>query len=219
MPQTRRTGSRRRRGPAGPDDARWQTVLDAAAREFAHRGFLAASTTAIARRLGLKQGSLYYYIPSKRRALELVCQVSTEAMLGGLGEIAAGPGKADEKLRRAIDFHVAWLAGRPNYCFTFLRERKHVTGAAGRLLADTARRYESLFEAIVSEGVAAGRFRADCDPARTGFAILAAINAFALGAHHAHRALDPGLGAWIAALMLPGLAATAPARRNRRPNA
>ena len=39
-----------------------------------------------------------------------------------------------------------WLGGRRDYCLTFLRERRHVAGPAGRLLADTARRYDRLFE-------------------------------------------------------------------------
>lgn len=191
-------------------------VLDAAAREFAERGFLAASTTAIARRLGLKQGSLYYYIPSKRRALELVCQISTEAMLGGLGEIASGAEPAEDRLRRAVAFHVSWLTGRPDYCLTFMRERRHVTGAAGRLLAETARRYEALFEAILRDGVETGRFRGTCDPARTAFAVLAMINAFALRAHRARRAPAADLAAWVAELALAGVAREAAVPRRPR---
>jgi AcrR family transcriptional regulator len=210
-----RAGARR---PPPKRETRWQAVLDAAAAEFAERGFLGASTAAIAKRLGLKQGSLYYYIPSKQRALELVCQLSTEEMVGGLTEIAARDGDPFEQLRRAIAFHMEWLGGRRDYCLTFLRERRHVTGPAGRLLADTARRYERLFEQIIRAGVAEGSFRADCNPAQAAFATLAVANAFGLRAQRHGTPLPPGAARWIAEAMLGGLAAPrrrAAAHRNR----
>jgi AcrR family transcriptional regulator len=196
---------RGRQGSRAKRDLRWRAVLDAAAAEFATRGFLGASTGAIARRLGLKQGSLYYYIPSKQRALELVCQLSTEEMLGGLMEIVARNGDPVEQLRRALAFHMEWLGGRRDYCLTFLRERRHVAGPPGRLLADTARRYERLFEQIVRAGVARRRFRADCNPAQAAFAALAIANAMGLRAHRHGAALPPGTERWIADLVLGGL--------------
>jgi AcrR family transcriptional regulator len=192
---------------------RWRAVLDAAAAEFASRGFLGASTGAIAHRLGLKQGSLYYYIPSKHRALELVCQLSTEEMLGGLMEIVNREDDPAGQLRRAIAFHLEWLGGRRDYCLTFLRERRHVAGPAGRLLADTARRYERLFEQIIRAGVARRRFRADCNPARAAFAILAVANAIGLRAHRHGAALAPSTARWIAAMTLHGLLRASKSRR------
>jgi TetR/AcrR family transcriptional regulator, cholesterol catabolism regulator len=198
---------RARRHRDAKHEVRWRAVLDAAAAEFATRGFLGASTGAIAKRLGLKQGSLYYYIPSKQRALELVCQLSTEEMLGGLMEIVARNGDPHEQLRRAITFHMEWLGGRRDYCMTFLRERRHVAGPAGRLLADTARRYERLFEQMVRAGMARGRFRRDCNPAQAAFATLAVANAVALRAHRHGTPLPPGTARWIADLTLEGLIA------------
>ncbi|MFO0988692.1 MAG: TetR family transcriptional regulator [Alphaproteobacteria bacterium] len=196
----------RRPGKRGAKrDLRWRAVLDAAAAEFASRGFLGTSTGAIARRLGLKQGSLYYYIPSKQRALELVCQLSTEEMLGGLMEIVSRDDDPVEQLRRALAFHMEWLGGRRDYCLAFLRERRHVAGPAGRLLADTARRYERLFEQIIRTGVARRRFRADCQPAQAAFAALAVANAIGLRAHRRGAPLPPSAARWIADLALVGL--------------
>ncbi len=211
-----RAGTRK---PPAKRETRWRAVLDAAAAEFAARGFLGTSTGAIARRLGLKQGSLYYYIPSKQRALELVCQLSTEEMVGGLMEIVARLGDRDvdpvEQLRRAIAFHMEWLGGRRDYCLTFLRERRHVAGPAGRLLADTARRYERLFEQIFRAGVARRSFRSDCNPAQAAFATLAIANAFGLRAHRRATPLPPGTARWIADLALAGLGAETKERARR----
>lgn len=206
----RDAGEKAPRARGAKHDVRWRAVLDAAAAEFATRGFLGTSTGAIARRLGLKQGSLYYYIPSKQRALELVCQLSTEEMLGGLMEIVRGEADPADQLRRAIAFHMEWLGGRRDYCLTFLRERRHVAGPAGRLLADTARRYERLFEQIIRAGVARRRFRADCNPAQAAFAALAIANAMSLRAHRHGVSLPPATARWIADMTLTGLLRAGP---------
>jgi hypothetical protein len=98
-----------------------------------------------------------------------------------------------------------WLGGRRDYCLTFLRERRHVAGPAGRLLADTARRYERLFEHLFRAGAARGSFRADCNPAQAAFATLAVANAFALRAHRRATPLPHGTARWIADAVLDGL--------------
>ena len=54
-------------------EQRQAEALDAAAEIFARKGYHATSTTDIAERLNIKQGSLYYYFPSKEAALEAVC--------------------------------------------------------------------------------------------------------------------------------------------------
>jgi hypothetical protein len=72
-------------------------------------------------------------------------------------------------------------------------------------LADTARRYERLFEQIVRAGVARRRFRADCHPAQAAFATLAVANAMGLRAHRHGAPLPPATARWIADMALTGL--------------
>ena len=47
----------------------WLEAVRAAASVFSEKGFHGASTGDIAERLGIKQGSLYYYFESKEEAL------------------------------------------------------------------------------------------------------------------------------------------------------
>ena len=55
---------------------RMAEVFDAAAAVFAEKGYHGTSTKDIADRLGLQQGSLYYYFASKEEALRKVCELS-----------------------------------------------------------------------------------------------------------------------------------------------
>ena len=67
---TRTPRSTRRRAPE-LTRRRASEVLDAAAKVFARRGYHGAATQDIADVLGIRQASLYYYIPSKEVALEV----------------------------------------------------------------------------------------------------------------------------------------------------
>ena len=53
--------------------AQHQAAIRAAAAVFAEKGYYGSSTRDIAERMGIKQGSLYYYFKSKEAALSEVC--------------------------------------------------------------------------------------------------------------------------------------------------
>jgi TetR/AcrR family transcriptional regulator, cholesterol catabolism regulator len=60
---------------------RYGEIIDAVAAVFAEKGYHGASTKDIADRLGIRQGSLYYYFASKESALEEVCQIGVEGFV------------------------------------------------------------------------------------------------------------------------------------------
>ena len=62
--------------PTAKWESRYREVRDAAARSFAEKGYLGASTKDIADRLGIRAASLYYYLPSKDAALEALRRVA-----------------------------------------------------------------------------------------------------------------------------------------------
>ncbi len=86
---------------------RAEEIIDAAAAVFAERGYHGASTQDVADRLGMRQASLYYYFPSKEAALEEVCLRSVGDFVERAQTIAAGPGRAIDKLAALIRSHLA----------------------------------------------------------------------------------------------------------------
>src|SRR6188474_2036144 len=103
MPSTRRSASQRRRAPQ---------IIDAAARVFAERGYHGATTQDIADLLGIRQASLYYYLPSKEMALEIVCTRGVEDFFKAAQAIVAGPGIPEEKLTSLVRAHISPLLDR-----------------------------------------------------------------------------------------------------------
>src|SRR5436305_5366246 len=116
------------RGTATPT-ARWERryrdAVDAAAEAFAEKGYLGASTGDIADRLGIRQGSLYYYFASKEAALAAICELGVRSFIDALRAILLEPRPASDKLKAAIANHLLPMRSQPeaDYIRVFLRHR------------------------------------------------------------------------------------------------
>lgn len=155
-------------------------IIDAAAAVFAEKGYHGASTSDIAERLGIRQGSLYYYFASKEAALDEVCHKGVEGFVQGIEAIvASGAGPAD-MVRAAIRNHLEPLRDRPDYVRVFLREREHLPDPSRRKIGRVSRRYERLLQGIFEAGAESGAFRADLDCRMATLALLGMLNGAAL---------------------------------------
>lgn len=184
---------------------RMAEVFDAAAAVFAEQGYHGTSTKDIADRLGLQQGSLYYYFASKEAALRKVCEAGVGDFVESLRRIVAGDGAPAEKLAAAIANHMRPLATRPAYVRVFLSERGHLSDRHRRAIGKLAREYEQLLADLVQQGIAARAFRADVAPRLVALAILGMCNWASLW-HRAGRDPPPAaLGTEFAAYLLRGI--------------
>ena len=82
-----------------------QAIL-AAASVFSEKGFHGATTKDIAERLGIKQGSLYYYFRSKEEALEEVCLFGIQDYVQRMDEIAGSDQPFEAKLMAVLTSHL-----------------------------------------------------------------------------------------------------------------
>jgi hypothetical protein len=73
--------------------------------------------------------------------------------------------------------HLEPTRDRHDYVRTFLGSRHHLPPAIRRNIARLTRDYERLFESLISEGVAAGEFRAGLDSRLATLGILGMCNA------------------------------------------
>src|SRR5919197_2476043 len=143
---------------------RMAEVFDTAAAVFAEQGYHGTSTKDIADRLGLQQGSLYYYFASKEEALRKVCEAGVAGFVESLRQIAASDRPPAERLAAAIENHMRPRERRPAYVRVFLSERGHLSDRHRRAIGKLTREYEALLAGIVQQGIAARAFRPDVDP-------------------------------------------------------
>jgi len=158
---------------------RYGEIIDAAAAVFAEKGYHGASTKDIADRLGIRQGSLYYYFDSKESALEEVCQKGVEGFVQRLEAILARDLSASEMLRAAVLNHLEPLGERPNYVRVFQRDRHELPPDRGANIGAASRHYEKLLEALFRRGAEQGAFRADLDCRLAALSLLGMCNAVA----------------------------------------
>jgi AcrR family transcriptional regulator len=170
-------------------DRRYKDALDAAAEAFAERGYLGSSTKDIADKLGIQQGSLYYYLPSKEQALAAICELGVQKFVARLGEILDSEAHSSEKLRAAIANHLMPLQTKPegDYVRVFVHHRHQLPSGPRQAVAALARRYHNLIERLFLEGVRCGDFRSDLNPILAAHAMLGLCNSVTSA-----RALPPG---------------------------
>lgn len=145
---------------------RYDEMLDAAADVFAARGYHGASTKDIAERLGIRQGSLYYYFPSKQEALAEVCRRGVEGFVSRFGEVTARHDTVAAAIRAGVGAHLAPMLTHRPYVKVFLKERKNLAEENRRRVGRTSRAYEMAWEDLVARGVGNGELR-EGTPART----------------------------------------------------
>lgn len=160
-------------------------ILERAAEVFNELGYRGASVEKLARRVGLRKGSLYHHVKSKEQLLGEVLLRGVELLHTGLpGADAAGVSHA-EKIRAAVRFHLGWMAAEPHVTGVFLREVQNLPPRLRRRLMAEVKAFEGRWVALIRGGIASGDLRSDLDPKVTVYAILGLINSV-------HRWYHPG---------------------------
>jgi AcrR family transcriptional regulator len=163
---TARTGTRRRR----------EEVLQAAAALFAEKGFAGTSTNDIAEALGIKGGSIYYYIDSKEGLLFELMEDIYGLLLTALDEILSSDASTLEKLRRLIDLHVTGMAEHRHRGALILNEARSLTPEHQEAVARLAAVYEDGLAGVIVRGQEEGVIDPALDPKLVTKALLGAGN-------------------------------------------
>jgi AcrR family transcriptional regulator len=140
---------------------RRRTILDAAVRAFAAKGYHACRVGDIAEEAGVAYGLVYHYFPSKEAVLEAVFRETWGALLVALREVEAREEPAAEKVRRVAAIVLGSWRSDPDLVRVLVRE----VARSPHLLQEVdeiAQAFAAL-ERILGGGVADGSFRADVD--------------------------------------------------------
>lgn len=147
-------------------------AIKAAAAEFAEHGFHGSSTSGIARRLGIKQGSLYYYFKSKEEALFEVCMLGLRDYLRRMEAIAESDQPFESKLLATVTSHLTSYREKNEALKVYNAERLYLSEEERRELKLQGSRYRQLLEGIFADAAAANLLRPSID---CHFAALAVI--------------------------------------------
>ncbi|ACY96160.1 MULTISPECIES: TetR/AcrR family transcriptional regulator [Thermomonospora] len=93
--------------------ARRATIIEAALKVFAGKGYHAASLGEIAKVAGVARTVLYDHFPSKRVLLLAVMQEQNAALMEYVGARITGSGTPEERMRSTIDAFFSFAQSRP----------------------------------------------------------------------------------------------------------
>jgi AcrR family transcriptional regulator len=145
--------------------ARWDAILEAAAEEFASRGFASVRLEDVAARVGLLKGSLYYYFDAKEDLFYAVIERSHLETLRLLREDSTSPDlPAGIRLRAFIERWMCnprrlkpWPAG-------FEHDYHHLRETQRRRIYELRGEIVGVLQSIIDDGIRTGEFNKDFAP-------------------------------------------------------
>ncbi len=153
-------------------------AIRAAASVFAEKGFHGASTRDIAERLGIKQGSLYYYFRSKEEALGEVCLYGIEEYVERMERIAESDQPFEAKLLATLTSHLTSYRERNEALKVYNDERLYLPEARRTELKRRGSHYRQLLEGMFEEGIRQRVIRDSIDCHFAALAVIGICNAW-----------------------------------------
>jgi len=150
----------------------------AAAAVFAEKGFHGASTKDIAERMGIKQGSLYYYFKSKEEALGEVCLYGIEDYVHRMEDIATSNQPFEAKLMATITSHLSSYREKNEALKVHNDERLYLPEERRTKLKQLGSSYRQSLEGILEEGVKSGALRNSLDCHFAAQSVIGICNAW-----------------------------------------
>jgi len=149
-------------------------ILRRAAEVFREKGFHGAGMREIAEGLGLAQGALYYYFPSKTDLLYACQAISLDRLSEGARRIAAEDATAAERLRRLVHHHLEVVLDVLGGSAAHL-EFGALPPDRRREIVKRRDAYERTIRRVIRDGAHDGTLRA-VDPKTSSMALLGALN-------------------------------------------
>jgi len=138
-----------------------QQIIDAAVRVFARTGYYNSRVSDIAREAGIASGTIYLYFRTKDEILVTLFRHKMAEWVASVRKEVAGEPEPIAKIRKIVRLHFKVIEENPELGEVVqveLRQgQKFFRGASAREVSA----YFDVIQAVLEEGIAAGRIRRD----------------------------------------------------------
>ena len=131
-------------------DAQRETIVSAATRQLAERGYAGCSVAAVAERAGVAVGSVYRHFPTKAELIVHVFRQVVTREVEAVREASARPGEPAERVVAVFETFAQRALKSPRQAYALLAEPVDALIDAERL------EFRRAFTEVVAEHVAAG---------------------------------------------------------------
>lgn len=134
-------------------------ILEAAARLFREKGYMATSMRDLAQAVNLKASSLYNHISGKEEILREICFSNADRFHHELDAIESREEDAEAKVRALIQLHIRVATEDITSITAFNDEWRHLTEPHLSEFTALRKNYEARFQAIIEAGMKDGSFK------------------------------------------------------------
>lgn len=165
-------------------EARRQQIVDAALRLFAHQGYAATTTKSIAEDVGVTEGLIFHYFPTKADLLRAAAGQSTTFV----GEVHALLSEAEERSAREVlgDIVLGWIEAirHQESLVTMLVVESQSNEELGQAFRGVVGELVDTMAAYLRGRVAAGELRADLPTGTSAMLFFSSLVMFFLTNRH-----------------------------------
>jgi AcrR family transcriptional regulator len=131
-------------------------ILREAARLFREKGYRASTLRELARRSGVKGGSIYYHFASKQEILYRIMDETMDSLLQGLEREIRKEADPVRRLGKGIEFHIRYHLEKQDETHVADTELINLEDEHRRRILGMRAEYERTFSGILEEGNRAG---------------------------------------------------------------
>lgn len=169
---------------------RMASILAAARTAFERDGFDATKISTIAADVGIAEGTVFHYFPTKRRLIlsliESFYQDITTQMASGISVVEG----LRNRLHYIIQFQLNVIAANAAFCGAILQEARRMDNALTEDVRQRNRDYTQLLVDVLQQGKADGDIRASADVALVRNTVYGSIEHWLWSALSENRALE-----------------------------
>ncbi|MFX4296237.1 TetR/AcrR family transcriptional regulator [Sulfitobacter sp. DFL-23] len=156
-------------------DHKRREIVRCASEKFGTEGYENVPLDAIAAELGVTKAALYNYVSSKNDLLMQCYEVGMDRLIASVEQAMDTQGTAAERLRIGLETYVVTMTRKDmQYLWNYIRP---LLSPGDKRSVQTSRdKIDSLFRAMLQNGIDDGSLRADLDPKLASLVILGAIN-------------------------------------------
>ena len=161
-------------------EAKRETILDAASIEIARGGYFRTTVSAIARRAGIADGTIYLYFENKESVLVSIFERAMQRLIDDARPIATDRElPAADKLRRLVELHLSLVGMDRDMAVVLQVELRHSLHFLELFSRSRIREYLELIAGVVEQGRVEGSFRKSADPLLTAKAVFGLVDEMA----------------------------------------
>lgn len=135
------------------------SIIRAAFRLFAEKGFHHTTVEEIAALAGVGKGTVYEYFSSKQKLLQETLLLASDYYFSDFTRHMEGIGDLKEKLKRLVELHFQFLVEHRDIARVVLFEHRYITEDLGDLLVEKEKRRTAYLAELLKVSAAQGEIR------------------------------------------------------------